>query len=443
MDQLSGHDATFLAMETGNASGHSGAVALLERGRVVTRDEVATQIAARLPAVLCRRLVTVPLGLDLPYWGAAVPDLKHHVREVTLAPGSGLPELAAVVSDLHARRLNRARPLWEVHLIHGVGGSADSPGQALYLKIHHAMVDGVGGNDLLLGLFGPDPAKATPPVIVAPSARELLVRSASSVPRRTSRTVRTVAGVARRLPAVRSQVLRRAPATPLDGPLGPDRRLALVPLELAEIRKVRATLGLSVNDVAVAVTAGALRLWLGEAGALPAEPLLASIPMSVHDSEADGANAFTLLVAVLPTDVADPVERARAAAAYIAAAREGHGSLPPTTVSDLSALAVPLVAGLGVGLANRLGLISKVRPFNLMLSTVPGPRAPLACAGVPFVAYYPISQVSEGQRLNVTMFGYGERLYAGLLADADLGLDVDRLGELLRAELTGLVEAVA
>jgi hypothetical protein len=117
--------------------------------------------------------------------------------------------------------------------------------------------------------------------------------------------------------------------------------------------------------------------------------------------------------------------------------------LPATTVSDLSALAVPLVAGPGVGLADRFGLVSKLRPFNLMLSTVPGPRVPLACAGVPFTAYYPISQVSEGQRLNVTMFGYGERLHAGLLADADLDLDVTRLGALMQAELMTLVESTA
>lgn len=437
MDQLSGHDATFLAMETGNASGHSGAVALLEPGSSLTRDQVAASIGSRLPAVLRRRLANVPLGLDLPYWGSAAPDLDHHVQEVTLPPGSGLQALAAVVAERHAHRLDRSRPLWEIHLVHGVSGA-----QALYLKIHHAMVDGVGGNDLLLALFGPDDPAPAPPYIVAPSPRHLLARSAISVPGRTGRTVKTLAGVARRLPAVRSSVARRAPSTPMDGPLGPDRRLALVPLELSEIRKVRAALGVSVNDVAVAVTAGALRRWLGEADALPVDPLLASIPMSVRDSEAAGANAFTLLVAPLPTDIADPVERARAASAHIAAARAAHGSLPTTTVSDLSALAVPLVAGPGVGLANRLGVISKLRPFNLMLSTVPGPRVPLACCGVPFAAYYPISQVTEGQRLNVTMFGYGERLHAGLLADADLDLNVDYLGALLVSELAALVAAL-
>jgi diacylglycerol O-acyltransferase len=112
-------------------------------------------------------------------------------------------------------------------------------------------------------------------------------------------------------------------------------------------------------------------------------------------------------------------------------------------VSDLSALASPLVAGPGVGLANRVGLVSRLRPFNLMLSTVPGPREALACAGLPFTEYYPISQVSEGQRLNVTMFGYGGHLHAGLLADADLPLDVDRLAALMQAELAALVQGCA
>ncbi len=437
MHQLSGHDATFLALEAGHASGHSGAIALLGPGRTLTRNEVALAIRDRLPAVLCRRLAPVPLGLDLPYWVAAIPDLDRHVRAVTLPAGAGLAELAALVADRHARRLDRSRPLWEVTLISGVAG-----GQALYLKVHHAMVDGVGGNDLLLALFGPGPGEPAPQLLGSPSGRELLARSAGSMPFRAARTVRTAAGVLRRLPEIRSEVLRRAPATPMDGPLGPRRQLALATLDLTEIRKIRAALGVSVNDVAVAVTAGALRRWLGEADALPVEPLLAAVPMSLRAEDSAGANVFTLLIATLPTDVADPRVRALAAAESIVAARAAHGSLPATTMTDLTALAIPLLAGPGVGLASRLGLVSKLRPFNLMLSTVPGPREVLACAGVPIFAYYPLSQVSEGQRLNVTMFGYDGRLHAGLLADADLGLDVNRLAALLEDELAVLVGAV-
>lgn len=436
MQQLSGHDATFLALETGYASGHSGAIALLGPDRILTRDEVAAEIEARLPAVLCRRLAPVPLGLDLPYWVAAIPDLDRHVGAVTLPAGSGRADLCAWVAQRHSQRLDRARPLWEVTLISGVDGR-----QALYLKVHHAMVDGVGGNELLRALFGPDPVEPAVPLVNSPSARHLLTRSLGSLPGRAGRTVRTVAGIAARLPEVRSELLRRAPATPMDGPLGPNRQLALAALEMTEIRKVRSALGLSVNDVAVAVTAGALRRWLGEADALPAEPLLAAIPMSLRAEDSAGANVFTLLVATLPTDVADPRVRALATAEAIATARAAHGSLPATTMTDLTALAIPALAGPGVGLSSRLGLVSKLRPFNLMLSTVPGPRESLACAEVPITDYYPLSQVSEGQRLNVTMFGYADRLHAGVLADADLGLDVDRLAALLESELAALVAA--
>jgi diacylglycerol O-acyltransferase / wax synthase len=434
VQQLSGHDATFLAMETGTACGHSGAVALLAPGRPLTRDDVATAIEARLPAVLCRRLASVPFGLDLPYWVSAIPDLDRHVRAVRLPAGSSL---ASYVADRHAQRLDRSRPLWEITLI-----SAPDRSQALYLKIHHAMVDGIGGNDLLRVLFGLEPVPAVPLAVSSPPGLHLLARSAGSLPGRAGRAAQTVAGIARRLPEVRAELLRRAPATPMDGPLGPRRQVALTELELSEIRKVRSALGLSVNDVAVAVTAGALRGWLGEAGALPAEPMLAAVPMSLRADESASGNVFTLLVATLPTDVADPVARARATAESIAIARAAHGSLPPTTMTDLTALAVPVLAGPGVGLSARLGLLSRLRPFNLMLSTVPGPPEPLACAGVPITAYYPLSQVTEGQRLNVTMFGYDGRLHAGLLADADLGLDVNRLAALLRSELEALVTAL-
>jgi len=301
------------------------------------------------------------------------------------------------------------------------------------------VVDGVGGNDLLLTLFGPEPAPAAPPSVGSAPGRHLLARSAGSLPVRAARTLRTLAGIAARLP----EVLRRAPVTPFAGPLGPHRQLALAELDLSEVRRVRAALGLSVNDVAVAVTAGALRRWLAEADALPAEPLLAAVPMSLRGEGSGEGNVFTLLVATLPTNLADPVARAMAVAESIAAARAAHGSLPPTALTDLTALAIPLLAGPGVGLSARLGLLSRLRPFNLMLSTVPGPRQPLACAGVPITAYYPLSQVTEGQRLNVTMFGYEGRLHAGLLADADLGLDVNRLATLVVAELAALVDAVA
>lgn len=345
MQRLSGLDATFLALDAGNACGHGGGVAVLDPdGPRVTAAHLVALFAGRMPPVLRRRLATVPLGLDLPYWADTEPVLAEHVHEVAVGPG-GIP---AAVADLHARRLERVRPLWAAYLMHSPGG------QAVYLKVHHALVDGVGGNALLAALFGTE-QPAAGGAVGAHSTPELLARSVASMPGRLGRAIGTGARAARALPSVRQQVLRRAPASVLGGTLSPGRQLALVSLPLAQVRQVRTALGLSVNDVAVTLTAGAMRNWLGVADELPPESLVAAVPMSLRVPGAGEGNQFVLMSTELATSVADPVERARATAGALDAAKRAYAALPPTVMADLTAVAAPALAGAAVALAGRVG----------------------------------------------------------------------------------------
>jgi diacylglycerol O-acyltransferase len=160
------------------------------------------------------------------------------------------------------------------------------------------------------------------------------------------------------------------------------------------------------------------------------------------DSSAAG-NQFGLLITVLPTDVADSVARAQAVGTAMRGAKETYGALPPAVLSDLAGLAVPALVSIGADVAARLSLVERLRPFNLMISNVRGPGETLYCAGARVEAYFPLSQVVHGQALNITMMSYDGALNVGLVADRDIPLDLDRLGDLLTDELSVLHAAAS
>jgi diacylglycerol O-acyltransferase len=344
--------------------------------------------------------------------------------------------------------------------------------QALFPKIHHAVIDGVGGNQLLAALFdldgdGRDVERAPAPAVEGrPSTVELLGRTVLSTLRRPGRALGLGYRLARAAPTVLGEPTRRrlplldrlrpsastaglsdvglrAPSTSFNGPIGPGRKVTTRSLPLDAVLEVRALLGITVNDVVMAVCAGALRTWLAEASAVPAEPLLAAAPISFRSAKAAAGNQFGLLITVLPTDVADPVARAHAAADAMRGAKRTFGALPPMALSDLAGLAVPVLVRLGTGLSERLHVVERLRPFNVMISNVQGPGGPLYCAGARVEAYFPLSQVVQAQALNIAMMRYNRVLHMGLLADGNLPLDLDRLGHLLSNELTRLAGVAA
>jgi diacylglycerol O-acyltransferase len=466
-------------METGVVHGHGAGLCLLDPTRTggsLSLERVVRLLGERLhlaPA-LRRVLVTVPLGLDQPYWIDGDVDLTYHVREVTLPQGADDRALHELVARLHARRLDRSRPLWELHLVHGLPLGR----QALFLKIHHAVIDGVGGNQLLAALFDSDAegreVEPAPARVVEgrPSTVELLGRTAVSALRRPGRAVGLGYRIARSAPAVLGERTRRrlplvdrlrpsthtadlsdvglrAPSTPFNGPVGPRRKVTTQTLPLDRVLGVRSALGITVNDVVMAVCAGALRRWLIDAAALPEEPLLAAAPVSFRaavDAPSAGpsaGNQFGLLITVLPTGVADPVSRAHAAAEAMRGAKRTYGALPPAVLSDLAGLAVPAVVSAGTELSERLHVVERLRPFNVMISNVQGPAVLLHCAGADVEAYFPLSQVVHGQALNITMMSYNGVLHVGLIADGEMPLDLDRLGWLLAEELSVLEAAAA
>jgi len=476
MEQLSGLDGWFLAMETGSVYGHVGSVCIIDAegpdgdGSGLTLERLTRFIESRLPLVpiFRRRLVTVPLGLDHPYMIDDPDfDIEFHIRELALpAPGNDR-QLSEQVGRLHSRPLDRSRPLWELYLITGLqGGRA-----AIYNKIHHAAIDGVSGGDILTAVLDISPeGRPLPEVEVfegerPPAPAWMLGQSVFALARQPMQAVRVVTDLARSIPglanAVGPALAQRlpgrddedllpvpgihAPGTPFNAPVSPHRRWAFTDLPLAEVKSLRAGTDLTVNDVVMALCAGALRRWLELHKALPAAPLVAAVPVSVRTTDQEGAlgNKVSMMLAPLPTNLSDPVGRLEAMHEAMRAAKEQHGAIPASLLADVTQFAMPALANQAWRLAAKLRVMERVNPFNLFISNVPGPNVPLYYAGVKVLAYYPVSAVLDGQGLNITVMSYRGNLYFGLVACRELVPDLDVMADFLHDELEAMTSAAS
>ena len=475
MQQLTGLDAAFLAMETSSVYGHVGSVCVLDPSTApepLTLERLTQLIGSRLHLIppFRRRLVGVPFGLDQPYWIEDPDfDLEYHVREIALPEPGGDQQLAYQAARLHARPLDRRRPLWELYLIHGLEGGR----KAVYTKVHHSAIDGVSGNDILAAVLDlsaegrPDEPAPTWECDEVPGAAALLARSAMTMAKQPLRAARMSYGLLRfapsfatsaarpRLPVVDrllrrdenlvlSQTGLRAPATPFNKSISPHRRWGFISLPFEDVRAIKNAAGCTVNDVVMELSAGALRRWLADHAALPEGPLVAAVPVSVRteSEKGTGGNRVSSMIAPIPTNLSDPAERLRACSQAMRAAKEQHGAMPADLLGDVTQFAMPALAGQAARLSARLRLVERVSPFNLIISNVPGPNIPLYYAGAKLVAYYPLSAITDGQGLNITVMSYGGQLHFGLIADRELVPDVDRLTGYLADELAELKAAV-
>ncbi len=472
MQQLTGLDASFLALETTTTTGHVGGVSVLDPSgapRPLTLARLTDVIAERIPLVpvLRRKLLNVPLGLDQPYWiDDPNFDIEYHVREIALPrPGSDA-QLTEQVSRLHARPLDRSRPLWEIYLITGLARRR----AAVYTKIHHAAIDGVSGTELLTVLLdltpggrelpAPVPFRPAPPpalpVLAAKAAARLAWRPVQTV-QMTNQLIRwlpTLAPVMSTLVGgmlglnrgdgeVIPTVPGRAPATPFNKPITPHRRIAFRSVDLETVKTVKNAFGVSVNDVVMAMCAGALRRWLADHEALPGQPLIAMIPVSVRDPASKGAlgNKVSAMLAMLPTHVAEPDLRLELVHAATKVAKAQQAAIPQGLVDQISDFAPPALTARAARVMFATGVLHRLPPFNLTISNVPGPNVPVYLCGARLLAHYPVSVVTDGQGLNITLVGYLGHLHFGLVSCRELVPDIDALAGYLTDELALLLAA--
>jgi WS/DGAT/MGAT family acyltransferase len=476
MRQLTSVDAQFLALESPGRYGHVGSLMLLDPssapGGELTLEAFQALIADRLGTVppLRWRLAEVPLGLDYGYWLDDPDfDLDFHVRELALPTPGTDKILAEQVARIVARPLDRARPLWEIYLLHGVHGDQ----VAVLTKIHHALIDGMSGAEILGALLDLSPEIRQVPTepVAAPADRvpgtaEMIGRGLLGMGRYPLRFARSVPGALPYLGEVRQlgavpgiRALAKiaslgrsdgasggfggmeAPHTPFSRPLSPHRRFAFGSLSLAGVREVKAAHGVTVNDVVVSMCAGAVRRWLVAHGALPDQPLVAQIPISVRTPEQAGTygNQIMLMTVPLLTTEPDPLARLRATHEALAQMKETQQGMPAQLLADANHFLPPAVLSRAAGLSFALSSRRVGRPmWNLVVSNVPGPQFPLYLAGAKVTATFPVSVITDGMGLNITVMSYCGSLDFGIVADRDQVPDVDTMIGYLRDELEAL-----
>ncbi|HEY8480384.1 MAG TPA: wax ester/triacylglycerol synthase family O-acyltransferase [Spirillospora sp.] len=457
MTQLTTVDATFLNAETDTTRAHIAGLGILDTttcpgGRlgVPAVAELVRSRAHLAPRPLRQRLVQVPLGLDRPYWEDD-PDFapERHIYEIGLpAPGTDR-QLADVVAMLHEQPLDRSRPLWEMVLIHGLQGGRT----AVYIKVHHAAIDGVMAAETLAALLdlSPEPrelpADETAPVR-APGTAGMLgtglvkaalhpVRTALSVARTApyldeipgiaalpgARLVSSVVQGALGRPAAPRPPRMSAPPTPFNEPIGRRRSVACGELSLDEIKQIRRVLGGSVNDVVMALCATALRKWLDKRGDLPDRPLVAAVPVSLRrrGAAAEPGNQVSVMMAPLATHVPDPADRYAAVRRDMDVAKRRFVGSSGSWVREMSGILPEPLAGAVTRFALQAAPALSLRPVNLIISNVPGPQFPLYLCGAKVLDYYPISVVTDvSGGLNITVFSYDGKVDVGIVACRDL-----------------------
>ena len=463
MERLSGLDAGFLYMETPTQHLHTMKVAVVDPEGVDggysfsrVRDVLAAHLD-RLPAFR-RRIVPVPMMLHHPLWvDDARFDIDAHLHRVAADAPGGQAELDRIVSDVAGRPLDRGRPLWELWVVEGL----ENGHVGFVSKIHHCVADGVKAAEMLLEVLGPDPASAVParpegewrgePV----PGRAALVRDAlrdrardlGALPGLLGRTARGVYRVAQRRRAG-----HEAPpppfatvSTPFNRSLVPERVFVSATLSLADVKAVRAAAGATVNDVVLAVCAGAVRRWLARNGGIPARPLVAGVPVSTRDEFKVGrANSVSNLFTALPVQVEDPLERLAETRRMMAAAKEQHRALGPEILEDWSQQTPPGPFGAVVRLYSRLRLADRHRPpINLVVSNVPGPDRSLYVAGARLVGIWSMGPILENIGLNITVWSYLDQLNFGLVACPDAVPDLRVLAGHLPDALEELRKAVS
>jgi WS/DGAT/MGAT family acyltransferase len=448
MERLSGLDSAFLWSETPSMHLHVAMAAVLDTSTMpepYSFDGLKRFVAGRLLAVptVRRRAVEVPFRLNHPVWVEDPHlDLDYHIRRHAVPSPGGERELAELTAAIVGVGLDRARPLWEIHVIEGL---ADG-NVALVGKIHHAAVDGVSGAELFVHLFdlSPDDGTAEPPPAVdpehIPSDVELVVHALASQVRRTvglpalvGRTARTIGQLVQRRrddDAVVGALPLTAPRTPWNGAVTPHRTVAFASVALADVKEVKNAFGVTVNDVVLALVSAATRRYLLDRGALPDASLVAMCPVSVRTEDQQGAhdNRVSAMFVHLGTDVADPDDRVRAIARATRGAKEDHHAVGARFLQSWAEHAAPSTFALATRVYSRLNLADRHRPiYNVIVSNVPGPPFPLYLSGARLVSAYPLGPIMEGAGLNVTVLSHDGVIDVGFSACAELVPELDAM----------------
>jgi diacylglycerol O-acyltransferase len=460
MKRLSGTDSLFLAMEQPDWHQHVGGLTILDRSDAPDFDFLKMReiLATRLPLApkFTWKLHEVPFGLDRPIWVDDDDfDIDRHLHHVALPPPGGMEELALLTGRVLSRQLDRRHPLWETWFIEGLPNDR----VALLMKYHHCLLDGVAGSSLATALLDTAP-DADPPQIPSldeveragppPSDVALVTRALGTVAMTPLRSLRYAERTARRGVTVvqearegRAIVPLSVPSTVFNGAVGPKRRLGFCSLAMADVKALKAHYGVKVNDVVLAIVAGALRSYLLERDELPERPLVSGVPLSTRAEGDDTAdNQVAIMTVSLATTVEDPGERLMTIHASSQGAKEMMRAVRATEIPSMGEVAPPAVLNTTIAALARTGLMSRAPTLmNTLVSNVPGPPFPLFTGGARVAGIFSTSVITETMGLNITLFSYRDRIDIGLHVDPELVPDVWTIAERFPRALAELMAA--
>jgi diacylglycerol O-acyltransferase / wax synthase len=456
LDRLTAVDASFLSNETSSSHMHVGAILIFE-GPPPLYVDLVEHIRSRLNQVprFRQRIVVPPLEAGRPLWADDVNfNLTYHIRHTGLPEPGGEDQLKQLAARVFSQQLDRSKPLWELWLVQGL----ERDRFAILTKTHHAMVDGVSGVDIGTVLFDlepvpkpvehvdtwrprPEPKTST---LVTRAATDLaaaplkLVERAVEAVRNPETTARRIAEGLEGVGEVIGSFADPAPDVPLNQEIGPHRRFVWARSELATFKRIKDSLGGTVNDVVLAVVTGALREWLHSRGIrTEGLELRALVPVSIRSEDERGnlGNKIAVMRGPLPVYVEDPVRRLRVVSEQMEGLKRSKQALGAEVISRFNDFAPPTL----LAQASRINFSTRL--FNLIVTNVPGPQLPLYVLGREMEEIFPVAFLPQNHVLAVAIMSYNGRVGFGLLADYDSVEDAQMIAAGIDASLTELEEA--
>lgn len=433
MNRLSGWDAMLMYSETPNVHNHTLKVAVVNTSDVngdYRFDAFRETLAARLCVLdpMRYQLMNIPFQLHHPMWvEQRAIDWGYHLRRVQVPGPGGRRELDEVIGDIASTPLDRTRPLWQVFFAEGMANER----VAVIGKVHHALADGIASANLLARAMdhdGPEPRDLSQTPNAAVPTKAQLLRAAGRDHLRQIRKLPTMfvdsaAGISR----VRDRAQQRGhhpqlarifnpPPTFMNHVVSPTRRFASTTICLAEFKETAKGLGVTINDLVLAVSAGALRELLLRFDGRAEEPILASVPASIDLSpDRIVGNALSIMVASLPVHIADPLERVHLTSIATAVAKENDQLLGRQLISRWMTYIPPVLAPAAFRWLSQRDAQNKL--FNVSVSNVPGPRERGRLSGATVGEFYSVGPVSAGCGLNITVWSYADQLNISIICD--------------------------
>ncbi|MFT7687736.1 MAG: diacylglycerol O-acyltransferase [Candidatus Azotimanducaceae bacterium] len=470
MQKLTGIDASFLYMETDETPMHISSLLICEPKKEGENafEALKAQIVERLHEIpsFHRKLFNTPFYIDHPVWvDADVVDLDYHIKHARLPEPGSVEQLRMVVQGLHSLTLDRDRPLWQFYIIEGIEDASFGLRKgsfALYTKAHHASLDGGAGASMMDIISDTKPTPRVPlpknEIHLAheePGTFELLgsafgkfiqqqVDFVTALPKYSSTFNNLVkSGFEDNEAFIKS--LKPAPKTRFNVRIQKQRALGANSLMLKDVIAVAKTTGTSLNDVALSICGGALRRYLEGHNELPEASLVAMVPVSLRElGDKNAGNQVASMSCEIGTEYADPMERLKAVHENSKRSKKQMAVVKDVIPTDYSFFGAPIVVTAMAQLMGRTDIVNRMPPaFNVTISNVPGPRNPMYFAGSKVRTYFPVSIVTHGNALNITLQSYTDRLDFGLIACKIAVPDVQALADMINEDFACLQEAVA